>query len=316
MKRTYIIIFTVAALLICQVAGAQSLTIYAEESGTAMESTGGLLSTVNSTFAAVGGSSTYTTTMTTGTSPTITTISKNFYLNAVFEFQLPDATELSALDITSGNMMARLNNLSTTTSYGSGNMIIQLWDLGDISEDGYLTTGDYDSTYGTMIASMTHTFWSTAADFDNIDVTEEIKHDLFDTKGPGDWTGFLLKRSGGTAGAMSSVRYNTNPQLVIWGTTDGDTDTDTDTDSDTDTDTDTDTDGDTDSDTDGDTDSDSDTDVDAGGDGSADDDDDDNGGGFMPMPSDDDDGGCSVTAAGRSGSAGLTNLLSIIPALF
>jgi len=218
----------------------------------------------------------------------------------VIEFGIP-TTGLEAM--TTSNFTAKLNNLGITGYTGIGTMAINLWDLADSTEDGDIKVSDYNNTTGGIIATQVHHFGGVWANFNNVDVTSQVRNDLFGS-GTGQPTmGFILIAP--SPGAAQVVFFNkSTPRVVITvsgadaavdgatdaasdaqadgGDADGDGDTDADTDTDTDTDTDADgdadaatdaasdaqadggdADGDTDTDTDGDTDTDTDADTDA-----------------------------------------------------
>ena len=95
--------------------------------------------------------------------------------------------------MTANNFTARLGGLTVTSSSGSGAMDVDLFDMGDGTEDGVIDVYDFNNTLGSRIARRTHMFSQAGtADFNDIDVTAAVQNDLFGG-GPQDYTGFILK---------------------------------------------------------------------------------------------------------------------------
>jgi hypothetical protein len=161
-------------------------------------------------------------------------------------------------DMTSNNFTARLNSLnvvSSGTPAGGASLQIDLHNLADLQEDNAITPSDFNGTTGTAIASAAHQFSGTAASFDNIDVTDALREDIFGSGTGQPTTGFILRSTspfnsgawvefGHTAPNIVINLFNPDGGLMgIDGGTIGpssDTDTDTDTDSDSDSDSDSD----------------------------------------------------------------------------
>jgi hypothetical protein len=86
--------------------------------------------------------------------------------------------------MTANNFTARLGGLTVTYSSATGAMNaldVDLFDMEDGTEDGVLNVYDFNSTLGSRIARRTHTFGATPipADFNDIDVTDAVRRDLF-----------------------------------------------------------------------------------------------------------------------------------------
>ena len=97
--------------------------------------------------------------------------------------------------MTANNFTARLGGLTVTYSSATGAMNaldVDLFDMGDGTEDGVLDVYDFNSTLGSRIAKRTHNFGGAPADFDDIDVTDAVRNDLFGA-GQTNFSGFILK---------------------------------------------------------------------------------------------------------------------------
>jgi hypothetical protein len=117
---------------------------------------------------------------------------KQYYLQVAVEFNLQGGTTtLPTVDMTSNNFTARLSGLTATDSWGTGSLNVFLYDMGDGTEDGNVYYNDFNSTQGALIASRAHVIGGTPAKFDNVDVTEALRNDLFGG-GPSDFSGFIL----------------------------------------------------------------------------------------------------------------------------
>ncbi len=103
----------------------------------------------------------------------------SYYVAAhgAIEFNLGAATFPTTM--TSKNFTAMLDGLSATDFVGSGAIKVDLFDMGDGTEDGVIYVGDFNSTRGSRIARRTHTFGGAPADFIDIDVTCAVRNDLF-----------------------------------------------------------------------------------------------------------------------------------------
>ena len=214
--------------------------------------------------------------------------------------------EKSSLDVlTPDNFRAELNNLVVTWSRGTGFMNIGLFDLCDSCENDDLSAlhaGDYCGSIDEAIIIKTHDFETpSSASFSNIDVTKQLKRDLFSNDGPVIATGFILQDVNQTY-ERRKVRFDhSSPEIIIH--VDGmDAGVDADTDSDSDTDMDTD----DDADADGDTDADSDAD-DADNEGRT---------GDGGIKADDGSGNCGCTYIGNQYSDLVITLLKVLIVLW
>jgi len=134
----------------------------------------------------------------------------NSISNAVIEF---DANQTSAGGdfpspaMTTYNWTGRLNSLSVT---GATNLLdplqVKLYDMKDTEEDGILSLGDLWASLGEPIAVVCNTVPPIGTVYNNLDVTAELRRDLF---GPGtgnDTTGFILR--GADLGNRARVTFN------------------------------------------------------------------------------------------------------------
>ena len=119
-----------------------------------------------------------------------------YVAHGVFEFNLQGGTTtLPTVGMTANNFTARLGGLTVTYSSATGAMNaldVDLFDMGDGTEDGVLDVYDFNSTLGSRIARRTHNFGGAPADFDDIDVTDAVRNDLFGA-GQTNFSGFILK---------------------------------------------------------------------------------------------------------------------------
>jgi hypothetical protein len=123
--------------------------------------------------------------------------------------------------MTSNNFTARLNGLTATDSWGTGSLNVYLYDMGDGTEDGIVYYNDFNSTQGALIERSVHVIGGTPAKFDNVDVTEALRNDLFGG-GPADFSGFILLCPDAPA-PEQHVRFNVRtPTLTIHKDKDGD----------------------------------------------------------------------------------------------
>ncbi len=96
--------------------------------------------------------------------------------NGVLEFPL---TGLPTSEMTENNWTARLNGLSVTYAIGVGeDLYVILFDLHDIAEDNVLSTSDWDTSLE-YIHTLCSTVPSVGSTYDNIDVTDVLRRDLF-----------------------------------------------------------------------------------------------------------------------------------------
>jgi hypothetical protein len=112
-----------------------------------------------------------------------------YYFQEAVEFWLGPAIPptFTSLDFT-----ARLDGLTAVDGLGTGAMNVDLFDMGEDTEDSLLKVDDFDSINGNRIARRTHTIGGVPADFNNIDVTGAVRNDLFGA-GQTDFSGFILK---------------------------------------------------------------------------------------------------------------------------
>ena len=186
------------------------------------------------------------------------------FFQGVVEFRLPPSSVLSAFEMTQNNFRARLRSLSVTV----GNTVkgsvyeVNLYYLDDAYEDGIVTGQDHDAFKGDA-SIVTVKPEAGLFRFHEVDVTEELRHDIFGS-GANTTTGFVLQSY------IPVTSFNRgHPHIYISVNSDAGTDADTDTDTDTDTDADTDADTDTDADADND-DTGNDASADGGGNGGSD----------------------------------------------
>ena len=96
------------------------------------------------------------------------------------EFDLQGGTTtLPTVNMTANNFAARLGGLTVNSSFGAGQMSVDLFDMADGTEDGMINIGDFTGSLGSPIAKRTHNFSGAHADFNNIDVTAALQNDLF-----------------------------------------------------------------------------------------------------------------------------------------
>ncbi len=138
-----------------------------------------------------------------------TVFSYYYNLQGVFEFNLGPAISPT---FASKDFTAKLDGLSATDFAGTGALNIDLFDMGDGTEDGTITVTDFNSTRGKRIARRTHTFGGTSADFNDIDVTCAVRNDLFGDAQT-DFSGFVLKPNLNVL--MQFIDYNPTPTLTI-----------------------------------------------------------------------------------------------------
>ncbi len=138
---------------------------------------------------------------------------KSFW-NGVLEFPL---TGFPTNDMTESNWTARLNGLSITYVLGEvgQTFYVNLFDMWDGAEDNTLSIADWDAAHG-FINGIISTIPSPGDTYDNIDVTEAVRRDLFGEGQLGDSTGFILKSSIIDTEFIRWARFNKIlPELVI-----------------------------------------------------------------------------------------------------
>jgi hypothetical protein len=151
---------------------------------------------------------------------------KKYYVQVAVEFNLQGGTmtlpgDYITSNMTSNQFAAILNGLTATASWGTGSLYIDLFDMGDGTEDGSVYYDDFNSTRGALIARRTHNIGGTPADFNDIDVTDAVLNDLFGG-GPTDFSGFILLCPDAPA-PERHVRFNlATPTLTIHIDKDGD----------------------------------------------------------------------------------------------
>lgn len=160
-----------------------------------------------STYPAAGGSA---------SAGNIGGIKFSFYwaTHGVVEFYIGAATFPTTM--TANNFTARLDGLTVTSSAtGALNaMNVDLFDMGDTAEDGSLTIGDFDNTRGSRIARRTHYFGGAPANFNDINVTDAVRNDLFGA-GAGNYSGFILKPANLNIDERWVSYDKTSPTLTI-----------------------------------------------------------------------------------------------------
>ena len=96
---------------------------------------------------------------------------------------------------TSENFTAKLGGVNVNSSfliYQTGAINVDLYDMGDATENGDVTYADFNSTRGDRIERRANDFTSIKAEFNEIDVTCAVRRDLFGD-GQTDYSGFILK---------------------------------------------------------------------------------------------------------------------------
>ena len=147
---------------------------------------------------------------------------KKYYVQVAIEFNLKGGTTtLPTVDMTSNNFTASLNGLTATDSWGTGSLNVYLYDMGDGTEDGNVYYNDFNSKQGALISSSAHVIGGAPAIFDNVDVTDAVRSDLFGG-GSTDFSGFILLCPDAPA-PERHVRFNiVTPTLTIHIDKDGD----------------------------------------------------------------------------------------------
>ena len=146
--------------------------------------------------------------------------SYDYNVQGVIEFNL---SGLPAAGMTKYNITATLGGLTETNSFDnfsySGTININIYDLDDDYADGYITADDFESIEPentAAIASSAHIFGDgSLANFNNVDVTEAIRRDLFPVGGGQDYTGFLLKSTDAQFGQAVVYAVGESPELTI-----------------------------------------------------------------------------------------------------
>lgn len=109
--------------------------------------------------------------------------------HGVFEF---DIAGLPTSAMTTHNWTARLNSINTTGG-GSGELDIALFDLKDLQEDAAISHQDYAAITGDAIAQRNYSApGGLNAPLTDLDVTAQLRRDLFGFGAGDDTTGFVL----------------------------------------------------------------------------------------------------------------------------
>jgi len=132
----------------------------------------------------------------------------------VIEFDLDSIHgELSVptTQMTPYNWTAKIDNIVVENPVHVGQfMPVDLFDLNDISEDGWITRDDYDSRFE-HITNLFEIIPEEGTIYNDIDITAALRRDLFGAGAGDPTTGFLF-----TAGAEASVEFNTDsPRISI-----------------------------------------------------------------------------------------------------
>jgi hypothetical protein len=134
--------------------------------------------------------------------------------HGAFEFYFGTATFPTTM--TANNFTARLDGLWVTYSFATGAMNamnVDLFDMGDGTEDGVIDANDFNNTRGSRIARRKHNFGGSPADFNDINVTNAVRNDLFGA-GQTNFSGFILKPN--LNNQIRTVGYaTTTPTLTI-----------------------------------------------------------------------------------------------------
>jgi hypothetical protein len=114
--------------------------------------------------------------------------------NGIVEF---DLAGLPAAWMTASNFAATLKGLSviSSSSVNLPAMPVNLFDLADGAEDGVIDPagGDFAQALGGAITTRTHTFGGAPANFNKINVTAQLRRDLFGAGTGQPTTGFILR---------------------------------------------------------------------------------------------------------------------------
>jgi len=233
----------------------------------------------------------------------------------LLEFDVQDIEAISG--ITTNNFKAELFHLSVTYAYIEDALRIRLYDMEDQCEDAEINIEDL-ACISDFIASRRMTCDPPVpASFNKIDVTQQVRHDLFGTTNTGVTTGFVLAADGSAIFTGIADFNHVAPRLAVWiKGYDAGTDASLDSGVDAAVDiecrpsTDVDTDVDVDSDSDADADSDAGASVDA--DADADNADDDGGTGDGGINAEDGGGDCGCMYAGRESTGGILTLIRLL----
>jgi hypothetical protein len=95
--------------------------------------------------------------------------------------------------MTAHNWTAKLNGLTVTYAMASdGQLKAELFDLKDLNEDGAVTEDDYLGVMGNSITTLCTTPPEEGTVYNNIDVTQQLRRDLFGEGAGDDTSGFTL----------------------------------------------------------------------------------------------------------------------------
>jgi len=111
---------------------------------------------------------------------------------AVAMFKIKDQTFLK--NLTQSNFTAKLESLSVASSQGNGTMQVYLSDVPDQNEIYGLDGMSYGWYGATPILHKTHAFHvNRPANFTDVDVTKQLRHDLFEADSNVEYSAFLLR---------------------------------------------------------------------------------------------------------------------------
>ncbi len=134
------------------------------------------------------------------------------HTHGVFEF---DIAGLPTSAMTTHNWTARLNSINTTGS-GSGDMSIELFDLNDLREDAAISHQDYAAIAGRAIAQRSYSApGGLNAPLTDIDVTAQLRRDLFGLGAGDSTTGFILIPVLSGTGNNGRVAFDGNAANIV-----------------------------------------------------------------------------------------------------
>ena len=133
-------------------------------------------------------------------------------IHGILEFKIDQTVngkEFPTENMTQDNWVAKITGVEVTDAYSVGDtMFVDIFDQDDDQEDGLLTLDDYDA-YGSYVHSLFMTIPPEGTKFAPIDVTSELRRDLFGS-GMGDETSGFYLRTSGDQGRSRYVVYDAN----------------------------------------------------------------------------------------------------------
>ena len=130
----------------------------------------------------------------------------------VLEFDLAGAAFPGSM--TPSNFRARLRGLIALSTTAVHN--IELFDLADSAEDGDIDTNDWLVSESISPVSLNSVVSDGNLVFDDVDVTEQIRWDLFGDADDNLLSGFVLRRVGRSYGSTEPIAFDpSRPSLLI-----------------------------------------------------------------------------------------------------